>query len=118
MKVAGKLLHQGCPLPWAAEEQFPCSHETPCAQPLHAQMAFEFKKNSISVHFACPCQWMALVWGVRAGFCPQSPKVGGDGLPWMLGCEPFLAALRACDCHAPICIGLILFRTQAEASRL
>lgn len=118
MEVAGELVHQGCPLPRAAREQrcpAPMRHHVHIN--LHAQMAFELKKNPFPSIFHVPANgWLALVPGVREGL-PTEPE-GGWPPVCVLGCEPFLAALRACGCHAQSCIGLILFRNQAGASML
>lgn len=79
MKVAGELVHQGCPLPWAAEEQCcPAPMRHHMHSNFHAQMAFELKKNPfLSIFRVSADGWLTLVLGVRAGFCPQSLKLGG-----------------------------------------
>lgn len=118
MKVAGELVCQGCPLPWAAGEQCcpaPKGHHVHCN--LHAQMAFELKKIHFHPFFmSLPMDGSLCAW-CQGRVLPTEPE-GEWPLVHMLGCEPFLAALRACGCHAQICIGLILFRDQAGASML
>lgn len=90
MKIAGELVHQGCPLPRAAEEQCCPAPTKHCVHSsLHSQMASEFKKNHFHPFFTSLAMDGSLWCLLSEQGLPTELKVGG--LPCTcLAVSPFL----------------------------